>query len=118
MIRILNYTLCFAILFSIPLISESKKLSEKEKIQFVLDELVKIKAVFIRNDSEHSAEEARAHMERKLSYAGSRIKTVEDFIEHIASKSSQTGKPYFVKLPDGSKIESEKWIRNTLKKIE
>lgn len=96
----------------------SEKLSEKEKIQFLLDEIEKSGVIFVRNDEKHNSKEARSHMERKLGHAGNKIKTAEQFIDYLGTKSSMSGKVYYVIFPDGSKMESAKWLRTLLKKIE
>jgi hypothetical protein len=57
-------------------------------------------------------------MQKKLDYAGNRITTADQFITYIATKSSFSGKSYFVKYPDGKQIESAVWLRNLLIKIE
>mgnify|MGYP003476448610 CR=1 FL=1 len=94
-------------------------LTEADKIKFLLNELDKPEAnlKFIRNGEEFSGKEAREHMQKKLDYAGNKIKTVNDFIDHIATKSYLTGNLYYVKLPNGTKVESAKWLRETLKKL-
>ena len=50
----------------------------------------------------------------KLNAAGSVIQTADDFITNIASHSSMTGQPYYIEFPDGTMIESEKWLRDRL----
>jgi hypothetical protein len=57
-------------------------------------------------------------MQKKLDYAGNKIKTVEDFINEIATKSYLTGNLYYIQFPDGTKMESAKWLRERLKDIE
>jgi hypothetical protein len=96
----------------------SSKLTEKEKITYLLDELEKSKLIFIRNGDEYSAKDAREHMLKKLDYAGNRITTADQFITYIATKSSLSGKSYFVKYPDGKQVESAIYLRNLLLKIE
>lgn len=117
----------FIIILSLSLISfgainaQSKHIhTEANKIKFLLNELEKTESnlKFIRNGEEFTGKEARDHMQKKLDYAGNRIKTVEDFIEQIATKSYLTGNPYYVKFPDGKRIESAKWLRDTLKKLD
>ena len=113
------------IFFSITLFSQTTKktksiLTESEKIKFLLNELEKSngKIKFIRNGEEFSSKEARNHMQRKLDYVGDKIKTVNEFIDQIATKSSMTGNKYYVVLEDGTKIESAIWLRNLLKKLD
>ena len=108
----------FSLLFSITLISQNSAISEKEKIQYLLNELEKSNLTFIRNGDEYSAKEARDHMQKKLDYAGNRITTVDQFITMIATKSSLSGKVYYVKYSDGKKIESATYLRELLQKLE
>ncbi|EQA45291.1 hypothetical protein LEP1GSC050_3745 [Leptospira broomii serovar Hurstbridge str. 5399] len=72
---------------------------------------------FIRNGSEHTVHEAKAHLLRKYEATKGRIKTTEDFIVGLASKSSITGIPYKIRFPDGKEIESEKWLMDQLTKL-
>ena len=46
------------------------------------------------------------------------VKTAEQFIEGIASRSSTTGHPYFVKLPSGEQVETGPWLRQRLAEID
>ena len=56
---------------------------------------------FVRNGREYSAPESAQHLRDKLGMAGDRVKTTDDFITGIATKSYLSGKPYMVKFPDG-----------------
>ena len=109
---------CLILFFLFGSLSSIFALSEAEKIQALLDIIVKSNLIFIRNSVEYSAVRTRKHLELKLSYAGSRISTAEQFIKYIATKSSWTGKPYYVKLPDGKKIKTADWLHQKLKEIE
>ena len=60
--------------------------------------------IFIRNGSEHTAQEAVSHLKLKLGRAGNRISTAEEFIDHLATGSSFSKKPYLVRRP-GSEPE-------------
>jgi len=93
------------------------EVSEKDKVKGLLDALTSSKITFIRNDEEHDGAYARKHLQDKLNNAKD-IKTAEDFIDKIASKSSHSGKDYVIKLEDGSKIDAEKWFEEQLKIIE
>ncbi len=52
-------------------------------------------------------------MRDKLKLAGSDVKTYNDFIEKVASKSSISGQAYLVKFPDGKTMEVAKWLKET-----
>ena len=66
---------------------------------------------FIRNGTEYSGAEAAQHLRDKLDKAGDRVKTTDDFITGIASKSYISGKPYLVKFADGHTQLAADWLR-------
>ena len=66
---------------------------------------------FIRNGKEYSCVEGAEHLRDKLAKAGDRVKTIDDFITGIASKSYLSGKLYLVKFPDGSTQPTGDWLR-------
>jgi len=69
---------------------------------------------FIRNGEAHSAQAAAEHLRLKLRNAGSRISTAEQFVEHLASRSSITGRPYRLRFPDGSEVDAGPWLMKAL----
>ena len=88
------------------------------EIDALIDRVAHAKGiVFIRNGSEHTAAEAAAHLQRKRKAAGDRIRTPEDFIDQLGARSSMTGKPYRVRLPDGREIDSAAWMTGLLRDI-
>ncbi len=106
-------------IFTITKDSANKKvyvLTEKEKIEKLLYIIAHTNLTFIRNGDEHKPAEAAAHLRSKWDYAKNDIHTVNDFIEKIGSKSSSSGKPYEVKLPNGTIILAEKWMKDEIKK--
>lgn len=94
------------------------QLSEREKIDWLLDQVANANAIFIRNGEEASGKDAAAHLRRKWSSAGDRIKTAREFIEHLASKSSTSGQPYHIRTPDGVTVESREWFTKQLDSLE
>lgn len=75
-------------------------------------------AVFIRNGTEYDHKAAGSHLRMKLGKAGSRVKTAEDFIDGIASKSSFSGKPYRIRKPDGSVVDTGPYFHARLKEYD
>jgi hypothetical protein len=71
---------------------------------------------FIRNGQSYTAGDAASHMEKKLNYARTRLTTADEFITHVASRSSMTGTPYYVVLADGKKEELGPWLYIELEK--
>ena len=66
---------------------------------------------FIRSGKEYSGTEGADHLRRKLAAAGDRVKTTDDFINGIASKSYLNGKPYLVKFADGHTQPTGEWLK-------
>ncbi|MCR9141149.1 MAG: DUF5329 domain-containing protein [bacterium] len=97
---------------------EEKELTEAEKIELLITRVANSGGVFVRNGSEHSASAAAAHMRMKYSRAGGLIKTARNFIQHIATKSSITGRPYLIRFPDGREYKSAEWLQARLAEIE
>jgi len=96
-----------------------KPLTEKQKINLLVSYVEQLKdAKFIRNGSEHTCKEAANHLKLKLKNAGDEIKTAKQFIQELATKSSLTGKPYEILLPNGKKVKSETFFLEKLKEIE
>lgn len=88
---------------------------EKKKIEFLLSSVENLKgATFIRNGSEYEGKKAAEHLRMKLQNALV-VETADDFIRLCASKSMITGKPYLIRLSDGTTIKSEEYFRKKLK---
>ena len=72
--------------------------------------------IFIRNGKEYPAGEAYHHLKKKYEYAIDSIQTAEKFIDHIATKSSITARPYRVRC-NGEEMHSSDWLHIELKKL-
>jgi hypothetical protein len=83
----------------------------KAEIHELLNFVQTSDARFIRSGKEYSAIEGAEHLRSKLAKAGDRVKTTDDFIDGIASKSYLTGIPYLVKFPDGRTQPSGDWLK-------
>lgn len=102
-----------------PLAGAQVKYTEEQKIKMLIDHIAGLKnAVFIRNGAEHDAKAAAEHLAKKRKNAGKKIKTAVEFIVNIGSRSSTTGKPYFVKFGDGKTVPSAQVLADELKRIE
>jgi len=73
--------------------------------------------VFIRNGREYRPTEAAAHLRRKLKAARGRVRTPEQFIEHLGTRSSISGRAYRVRLADGRELDSATWLTQLLREI-
>ncbi|MEM6552603.1 MAG: DUF5329 domain-containing protein [Planctomycetota bacterium] len=100
------------------LTEDTRQLTETQKIERLIQGIADMPdAVFIRNGSEHSAKKAASHLRRKWNAAGDRITTALDFVEHLASRSSMTGKPYHIRTPDGQVTPSRDYLIQQLERM-
>ncbi len=94
-------------------------LSEPAKIERLIQAVAELaNATFIRNGAEYDAREAADHLRMKWRAAGDQIATAEQFIEAIASRSSMSGKPYLIRLCDGSEVPAGDYLRQRLGEID
>lgn len=87
--------------------------AENEEIEYLLSFISGSDCIFIRNHEEHPAKEAREHLEMKYNHVKRRIKTAEDFIDKIASKSSLSRRPYKVRCT-GVQLSTKQWLQEAL----
>jgi hypothetical protein len=79
------------------------------EIAHLLEAVAESGCAFIRNGSEHSAQNAREHMEMKYARVKRRVRTSEQFIEYTASRSSITGFAYTIRCGD-LETPSGEWL--------
>lgn len=113
---------CFrviAILFlGLFLVAQAHALSSKEwaRINAMLSTLEKRSdLVFIRNGQEHNTAEAVSHLRLKLDNTRNRLETAEQFIDKVASSSSISGQPYFVRQRGKAPQPANTFLHNLLK---
>ncbi len=83
-------------------------------IRYLLRYVKNSEVVFIRNNREHTAHEAEEPMRKKYLYFEEQIKTPEDFIQFVGTKSLLSGRPYRVRLKNGKTMLSQKWLKIAL----
>jgi Family of unknown function (DUF5329) len=92
--------------------------TEPEKIEALIRHVESLAdAKFIRNGVEYDAKTAGQFLRGKWKTQESNVKTVQDFIDKIATQSSTTGKPYLIKLKDGREVKSGEYLAAELKKL-
>ncbi len=92
--------------------------TEEQKIQKLIDFVAEIKgAVLIRNGSEYLPVKGATHLKMKREKAGSDIKTAQEFIEQLASRSSVSGKDYEIKYKNGKVVKLGDLLLAELKRI-
>jgi len=103
--------------FEIGLAPDGK--SEPEKIESLLLSLQSLDgAVFIRNEKEYSIAETIEHLRTKWKGSADEVTTAEQFIEHVASKSSVSGKPYVIRRADKTVVPAGVYLKAQLREIE
>ena len=90
--KVLTFFLFIALFFPV----QFAVAAEDNEIAFLLSYIAGSDCIFIRNGDEHQAKDASEHLEMKYNHAKDRIKSAEDFIDKIATKSSFSGKPYIL----------------------
>lgn len=106
-------TLRLTFVFLLVFMGNLSHAADNEEINYLLSYLGDSGCTFIRNGSEHRAQEARDHLEMKYNHAKGRIKTAEDFIDKLASQSSLSRKPYEVRCAD-VQLPSKQWLDEAL----
>lgn len=87
--------------------------NNEQEIQHLFEFISQSDCTFIRNNTEHPAQEAREHMQTKYNYAKRWVGNAEQFIERIASKSSISGNRYQVRC-QGQLLYSDNWLNQEL----
>lgn len=109
----------FLIIFLLPAELFARDGLEQQRIDYLLNSLVSAKgAVFIRNGNEYDANAARDHLQKKLNFAGERVKTAEQFIQYCATQSSMSRKPYQIRFADGSVTDTAPFFSAKLKEFD
>lgn len=111
--------LAFVALLAFPATLFARDAKQDKRINALLTNVENLQgATFIRNGKSYDPKTAASHLRMKLGKAGDRVKTAEDFIKGIATKSYFTGRLYQIKLKDGSKVESGKYLSKQLAAID
>lgn len=91
---------------------------EQTKIDYLVGEVRKSPAIFLRNGREYPAGRAASHLATKLRFAGKKVQTTRDFVLGIASRSEETGKPYEIRWPNGKRQPLSAWLLERLEYYE
>lgn len=87
-----------------------------DEVNYLLGRVAASDCTFVRNGKAHDGEAAAKHLRRKYDYGTRKHGDIsaEQFIEHVATKSSWTGKYYTVDCPDGGEERSAAWLERAL----
>ncbi len=68
-----------------------------------------------RNGKRYESEDAYSHVRKKYEYFQDKIRTAEDFVEYSASKSTMSGKYYYVFCKDEPAVLTRDWLLEELR---
>ena len=120
--RLIRSTLACTMLLAVALsslVQAQSALGEKRKIELLIEQVAQLKdSEFVRNGSAYSAENAATFLRLKWQAHDSAVKTARDFIDKVASFSGTSGKPYLIRMQDGTEVRSRDFLLAALKKLE
>ena len=111
--KLRNRLLASLLLILLPLSVTASSVNTAQEIKHLFNFIIASDCIFIRNNTEYTASEARDHMQRKYDYARRWIDNAEQFINRIASKSSMSGNRYQVRCQN-QLLYSDNWLRQEL----
>ncbi len=97
------------------------QLPEREKINFLLESLRSSSCRFVRNGDTYKPDEAMRWLRWKMGhrqYRNHPIRTARDFVDRVADRSVNTGRPYEAILPDGRHVAMQALLANELNALE
>jgi len=104
------------IALSLSSMAAEPKTDARKEIEHLTGYLASSGCQFNRNGTWYSASRAVSHLNRKYEYLLKRnlVPTAEAFIDHAASESSASGKPYLVRCSGQPDVQSAVWFRAEL----
>lgn len=87
--------------------------ADNEEIKYLLSFIAASDCIFVRNGKEHQPKEASEHLAMKYNHVKKRIKTADDFIDKIGSRSSITRRQYAIRC-GGVQAPAKQWLRQAL----
>ncbi len=88
---------------------------EQRRIDILLDAVAADRdSRFVRAGVEYTGADAARFLRAKLQAQGDAVRTAEDFVERIASRSSTTGRPYRVCRAAGGCVDAGEHLRALL----
>jgi hypothetical protein len=106
--------LALAVIFSsLPLFADTSATGERDRIRCLISHIEGLKdATFVRNGVCYGSGVAAQFLRRKWEANQDKVRTTADFISHVASRSSTTGKPYLIRFKNGQEVECGKYLRD------
>lgn len=90
---------------------KSSLVKERKKIETLLLMIEKSDVKFIRNGEIHSPKQAASHLRSKYERVKDEIRSYDEFISEVASKSTVSDEAYVIQLKTGEKMKAADWYR-------
>ena len=103
-----------AVLWNIPIRAADPEV--RSEINRLLEKVAESGCDFERNGSVHSSTDAASHLTLKYERGERYVDTAEDFINRLATKSSWSGKSYWV-ICARERTPSGEWLRGLLAEV-
>jgi len=88
--------------------------NKKHEVLYLLNFIQQSGCEMSRNGSNHSGEDAVAHIQKKYDYFRKDVESTEDFIRLSATKSTMSGKYYTVKCNGREIGKTKDWLLKEL----
>jgi hypothetical protein len=108
--RITYPTIFFGVVMAAPALGADMQKEINHLLQFVEH----TECQYERNGKMHTGKEAVKHIKTKYNYFKNDINNAEKFIELSATKSTMSGKFYFVHCPNRPTLKSQDWLLQEL----
>ena len=106
--------ICCALLVLALIPATSSADTKDEEINYLINSVGGSGCTFIRNGERYSGREARRHLRSKRNRNAHLIKSAEDFIQKIASRSSTSGEPYLISCRGREQQTAREWFTTLL----
>jgi hypothetical protein len=112
-----NHTLALSaiLLFGALVLPAHAETMDKE-IDYLLNTVGQSDCTFTRNGKSYPAADAQKHLQTKRKRGKRYFSSADEFIEKLASKSSMSGKPYFIQCGEEVQQPSGEWFATLLAK--
>lgn len=97
---------------------KSDKKAETARIMYLIEEVRRSPYGFLRNGEMHTGREAANHLQMKYGFARGQVKTAEEFVEHIAARSSISGEPYYLENHAGERLTVREVLMQELEHLD
>ena len=103
-----------------PLRAEAPALPDSERalIEALIDWVGELRgAEFVRNGKPYAARDAARFLRKKWASREDEVRSADDFIDRVATRSSTSGQPYAIRHPDGREQPSAELLRARLAEL-